>query len=162
MGAGKSTIGELLARRLGVDFVDLDERIVDRSGKSIEQIFKEEGEQGFRRREAEELGKQLSGAVTIVLACGGGIVESEENVTLLRAKSHVFYLDISINEVLRRLAGEGNRPLLQGGDLEETVSSLMARRYEKYLNAAHETVSVDGVSAEELAEGLFERCRKLA
>ena len=107
MGAGKSTIGRLLAAELGLDFKDTDKEIEDRSGVDIPWIFDKEGEQGFRDRETAML-KALSRQQNILLATGGGIVLREENRRLLSANGRVVYLETSIDEQVRRTSRDKN------------------------------------------------------
>jgi shikimate kinase len=160
MGAGKSTAGKILASRMQVDFVDLDEAIVHRAGKSVSELFGEEGEAFFRKLEKEELVAQ-SASPTKVLACGGGVVLDKENVRVLRDNFYVFYLEISEEEAVKRLSRESGRPLLIGQNIRETVTGLMAQRSEIYSNAANEVIEVNDLTAEQVAEELFIRCAKL-
>jgi len=160
MGAGKSTIGEILASKLQADFVDLDEAIARRAGKSIRQLFLEEGESFFRRLEQEELIVQ-SASTAKVLACGGGVVLDEENVKVLRANFYIFYLEISVEEAINRLSEGSGRPLIKGKSIEKTVTDLMKQRSQIYSSTADEIIKVDNITAEQVAEELFQRCRKL-
>lgn len=151
MGAGKSTVGALLARRLNMLFVDLDEEITRTAGMNVEEIFRREGEGGFRERESRALRRVLE-AEGRVVACGGGIVLRRENVELLRARSKVVYLRAGKETVLERVGRGEGRPLLSEGRVPEKVEELMARREEAYRNAAHLVVDTDGRSVEEVAE----------
>ncbi len=160
MGAGKTTIGGVLASRLQTDFVDLDGSIALRAGKSISRVFEDEGEPYFRELEQQELILQSESAPR-VLACGGGVVLNEENVKILQTKFHVFYLEISIEEAVNRLCKESGRPLLKGKNIEKTVTDLMNQRSKIYSSTANEIIKVNNLSAEKVAEELFQRCRKL-
>lgn len=160
MGAGKSTIGRMLASKLQTDFVDLDASIALRAGKSITKIFQQEGEPYFRELERQELMLQSESAPK-VLACGGGVILNEENVKTLQTEFHVFYLEISAEEAVNRLRKESGRPLLKGKNIENTVADLMNQRSEIYSSTAQEIIKVNSLSAEEVAEELFQRCRKL-
>lgn len=157
MGAGKSTVGSILARRLGMRFVDLDEAVSREAGMSVPEIFEREGEEGFRDRESRALRDNLR-EEGMVLACGGGIVLRQKNVALLRERCAVIYLRAGRETVLRRVGGGEGRPLLEKGDVAERVEELMSRREEAYRRAAHLVVDTDGRTPEEVAEEIERRC----
>jgi len=139
MGAGKSTVGRLLARRCGFDFIDCDRELEARSGVTIATIFELEGEESFRRREAALI-DELTQRPRIVLATGGGAILSEENRRHLRGRGLVIYLRASIDEILRRTQKDRARPLLQTTDRRSRVSQLLAEREALYEGIAHVTV----------------------
>jgi len=122
MGAGKSTVGRVLAERRGRDFVDLDGRIEDRAGLSIPEIFDQEGEAGFRLREREALAAVLADGPT-VLACGGGTPVVPGALAALKAWGRVVYLEVTLDVLAARVHGEG-RPLWG----EDAAARLEARR----------------------------------
>ena len=130
MGAGKTTVGKQLAKRLRMDFVDSDQKIEERCGVDITTIFDIEGEEGFRKRETKML-KELCDQSGIVLATGGGAIISEENRILLR-KGFVVYLKTSIETQLARTQKNQNRPLLENVDVEEKLRQLMDERGDLY------------------------------
>jgi shikimate kinase len=156
MGAGKSEVGGLLASILKMDFVDLDEVIARSAGKSVSEIFASEGEGSFRERECEALLEVLAGKGKVI-SCGGGIVLRDSNVELLRDRCRVFFLRVSSTQVVERLSGGGDRPLLAGGDLKKEVNSLMTERAQRYSEAAHEEVDVGNSRPRELAEEIAQR-----
>ena len=125
MGAGKSTIGRLLADTLRLEFHDVDREIEERSGVDIPWIFDMEGEQGFRDREALML-QSLSEVGGAVVSTGGGAVLRDENRRLMAEKGRVVYLCTSVEEQIRRTAKDRKRPLLQQGNPEE--ASLPSRQ----------------------------------
>ena len=159
MGAGKSSVGPLLARELGLDFVELDEEVAARAGASIAEIFEREGEGGFRERESEALREALE-AGGRVISCGGGIVTREENVRLLRSACRVYLLEVSPATAVRRLRGGSARPLLGGADPRGEVERLMGERAGRYAAAAHEVVAADAGSPQEIAEEIAARWRR--
>ncbi len=159
MGAGKSEVGRLLARRLGMGFKDLDEVVCSRSGMSIEEVFTSEGESGFRERESAALREALLDE-GMVISCGGGIVLDDGNVELLRSRCRVFLLRISAEKAVQRLSADGGRPLVAGGDLEQRVRTLMAEREGRYEEAADEVVEAGYARPRELAEEIAERWRR--
>lgn len=136
MGAGKTTIGKLLANFMGKSFVDSDHEIQQRTGVKIPLIFEIEGESGFRRRETEVL-QELVQAENIVLATGGGAVLSADNRALLRQHGIVVYLSASVDELQRRTRSDKNRPLLQTEDLHARLTELHAQRDALYRETAH-------------------------
>ena len=136
MGSGKTTIGKLLAERLGRVFVDLDTRIEESTGMSIPDYFKNFGEPKFRAIEAETLGAEIGKGRAVVLACGGGIVENQDNRSTLTGCCMTIWLDIPEAELIRRLRDDhSGRPMLSG-DLESRIKLLFARRYSLYESTA--------------------------
>lgn len=150
MGAGKSTVGKALARRLGREFVDCDREIVERTGVPIATIFEIEGEPGFRKREAAVIA-ELAGRHGIVVATGGGAVLSEENRRLMRENGTVVYLHASLDHLHERTKRDVARPLLARGDRRATLSSLLEARDPLYREAAHLVVESGHPSAGALA-----------
>jgi shikimate kinase/3-dehydroquinate synthase len=135
MGAGKTTVGRALAKRLNKRFIDSDHEIEARTGASIPLIFEIEGEQSFRQREAEVI-KDLTTQSNIVLATGGGAVLNAESRTHLKSSGVVIYLRASVNSILQRTSHDKNRPLLQGGDPRKTIEELSRVREPLYLEVA--------------------------
>ena len=125
MGAGKTTIGRILARKLGLRFVDSDHEIEARTGATIPWIFEIEGEASFRRREAEVI-RDLSAQEGIVMATGGGAILNADSRAYLKERGTVVYLRASVSNILARTSHDKNRPLLQTADprrkLEELTS----------------------------------------
>lgn len=142
MGAGKSTIGRQLARRLGKEFKDSDGEIEKRTGVNIDVIFDIEGEQGFRRRETETL-RELVAARGIVLATGGGAVLAPENQALLRDNGFIIYLKASAEHLAGRLRLDRRRPLLRSGDKLTKIRGLLDRREPVYQQLADMVIETD-------------------
>lgn len=134
MGAGKTTIGKLLAKHLGRQFVDCDWHIVQQTGADIPWIFEKEGEVGFRDRETRALA-ELTVLPDIVMATGGGAVERAENRELLK-NGLVIYLDASVDTQLARTKKDKNRPLLQSDNPRAVLESLYHRRNPLYREVA--------------------------
>ncbi|MFJ3047465.1 bifunctional shikimate kinase/3-dehydroquinate synthase AroKB [Herbaspirillum chlorophenolicum] len=135
MGSGKTTIGRALAKKLNKRFVDSDHEIEARTGASIPVIFEIEGEESFRRREAEVI-RDLSAQSDIVLATGGGAVLSAENRENLKRHGTVVYLRASINQILQRTGRDKNRPLLQTADPRRKLEELSRQREPLYREVA--------------------------
>ena len=156
MCSGKSTVGRLVAERLGWDFVDFDEAIERRTGKRIADIFSEDGEEAFRGLEAEA-SHQVADLRRVVLAPGGGWVTQSDLVDVLRSASHIVWLRVGPETVLERQAGQKGveRPLLAVEDPLATVRSLLSEREPLY-QLADAVVDTDGREAEKVAEQVLE------
>ena len=135
MGAGKTTVGRMLAERLGWDCVDMDQQIEKEQGKSIPAIFAESGEEGFRRLETELLGR-LSAGECLRVSTGGGTPLREENRRIMASSGLVVYLRVSVEDVLRRTRGDRHRPMLAGTDRRKRVEELLEMRHPLYCAAA--------------------------
>ena len=159
MGAGKSTLGHGLAAAWGLPLVDLDRAIAAAAGADIPTIFAAEGEAGFRRREREALAVALDGVPSII-ATGGGAVLAAENRAALRAHAFVVFLRIGVDEQLRRLAGDRERPLIAGDDREAVLRRLAEERAPLYAEVADLTFPVDGTTASEALDRLSDQLRQ--
>jgi len=142
MGSGKSTIGKLLAKKLKISFLDLDEVIEERLGDSISNVFNGKGEIFFRKKEYEYLNDILSQNNNFVLSTGGGTPCYSGNMdSMLALADHVFYLKISIPGLVKRLITEKeHRPLIKNiddGDLPEFIGKHLFERNNFYLKANH-------------------------
>ncbi len=162
MGAGKSTIGRLLAQALERPFVDSDKEIEARTGASIPLIFEKEGEAGFRAREKAMITELSARDGGLVLATGGGSVLDPDNRRLLAERGLVIYLAASVDEQLRRTAHDTNRPLLQTANPRERLATLLALRDPLYREIADLVVPTDGQTGKRVAQTLLARLRRLA
>jgi shikimate kinase len=141
MGAGKTTVGRQLARRLGRSFLDSDHEIVARTGVPIPTIFEIEGEEGFRRREAQTI-LEVTETDDIVLATGGGVVINPDNRRRLHETGWVVYLNVPPALLYERTRHDRNRPLLNVPNPMARLEELYAARDPLYREIAH--IVVDG------------------
>lgn len=161
MGSGKTTIGKRVARRLGMQFVDCDLALEEQTGAPISLIFDIEGEAGFRRREKNML-ESLAASRNALVATGGGIVLDPDNRRLMRASGLVVYLRTSVDQQLRRLSRDRQRPLLQAPDRRQRLEALARERNPVYQAAAHLVVDSADRSPRYMARVLLRRLHTAA
>lgn len=142
MGAGKTTIGKLLAKELDYEFKDSDKVIEKRCGADIPWIFDVEGEQGFRDREQQTIA-QLCDEPRLVIATGGGAVMRQENRNMIAGNALVVYLKTSVNQQYERTHRDKNRPLLQTEDPFSVLTNLYKQRHPLYQEIADVIVETD-------------------
>ena len=156
MGGGKTTVGRILADALGCPFLDLDELIVKKAGKSIPDIFAQDGEPAFRQLEARLLRQTVEkyGESTAVLSLGGGAVTTPASATLVHEKTVCIYLRATLDTLLERLAGESaGRPLA-----DASLAERLAAREPLYEKTAHVVIDTDGLSPEEVSDEIIISC----
>ena len=154
MGAGKTTVGRILARRLKRRFLDCDQDLERRCGVRVPVIFEIEGERGFRGREAQMIA-ELTALEGVVLATGGGAVLAEENRRQLAARGTVVYLRATPEDLHRRVRRDKQRPLLAGADPLARLRALYAERDPLYLAVADVVVESGAQSVQALARMLL-------
>ena len=153
MGSGKTTVGKVLADFLGCPFMDLDDLVVKKAGKSIPDIFAQDGEPAFRQLEAQVLRKTVEkyAESTAVLALGGGAVLAPASAALLHEKTVCIYLRASLETLLTRLEGEtAGRPLA-----DASLADRLAAREPIYEKTAHVVIDTDGLSPDEVADEII-------
>jgi len=153
MGAGKTSVGRVLAKRLNKAFYDSDHVIEQRTGVKIPVIFEIEGEPGFRHRESVVL-DELTALDNIVLATGGGAVLAQANRERLRNRGTVVYLRASVKDLLNRTRHDKNRPLLQTADPRARLNELYEKRDPLYREVAHVTIDTGSQSLSTLMNRL--------
>ncbi|MBM7061148.1 shikimate kinase AroK [Pseudomonas sp. UL073] len=160
MGAGKSTIGRLLARELKLPFKDSDKEIEHRTGADIPWIFDVEGEQGFREREHAVIAElcELDG---VVLATGGGAVMRQDNRSALRGGGRVVYLHTSVEQQIDRTSRDRNRPLLRTANPGRVLRDLMAVRDPLYREIADIIIETDTRPPRMVVQEILERLQVL-
>jgi len=155
MGAGKTSVARVLAKRLRKAFYDSDHVIEDRTGVKIPVIFEIEGEAGFRHRESAVL-DELTALDEIVLATGGGAILAQENRDRLRSRGTVVYLRASVKDLLNRTRHDKNRPLLQTADPRARLNELYEMRDPLYREVAHITMDTGSQSLTTLVNRLHQ------
>jgi 3-dehydroquinate synthase len=160
MGAGKTTIGRQLARKLGKRFVDSDHEIEARTGASIPWIFEIEGEASFRRREADMI-RELSAQEGLVLATGGGAVLNPASRALLAERGTVIYLRASIGSILQRTSHDKNRPLLQTADPRARLEELQIQRDPLYRQIADLVIDTGRPNVQSMVQTILDQLAAL-
>lgn len=154
MGAGKTSVGRMVAERYELPYLDLDEEIESSTGSLVSEIFAEGGEALFRDLETEAL-LGLEGKPRSVVACGGGVVTRLENRSALMSLGTVVYLIVTAAEAVARIGDLSTRPLLSGPAGALAATSLLSARESLYRSVAHVQVDTAGRSASEVAELVF-------
>lgn len=154
MATGKSTVGRLLAQRLGRRFLDLDQLIEETAGMKIADIFRRAGEPAFRQAESAALDRALDLPDT-VLATGGGAACRDDNLAAMLGRGDVVALSASPAEVLRRTGGASGRPLLDGADDPLGVATRLLEQREAFYARAHVRIDTVGKTPEQVAEEIL-------
>ena len=157
MGAGKTEVGKVLAKKLNKEFVELDSLIERKAGKSITEIFQQDGEIAFRELEIE-VTKEISKGKNLIIACGGGIVLNKINIDRLRNESRIVYLTASPRIILKRIVNDGEeRPLLKTPDKAMEIQELLRFRKPFYERAADIKVDTSKLDIDSVAEQIISK-----
>ncbi len=148
MGTGKSTIAALLAKKLQAGYVDLDEKIEEKEGMKIVDIFSQKGESYFRKVE-KDIVAEISLNEGKIIACGGGVVLNEENVKNIKKSGFMICLEAAPEVILKRTENYKHRPLLNVDDPESKIKELLKKR-KPYYSKADYTVDTSRLSAQEV------------
>ena len=159
MGAGKTTIGRQLAKRLSKDFYDSDHEIEKHTGADIPLIFELEGEEGFRKRESQVL-KELVSLENIVLSTGGGSVLDPENRKLFSDNGIIIYLKSNAEKLYKRIADDKRRPLLQTDDRLNKIRMILEEREPIYIELANHVVETQEHSIKQITQEILELLKK--
>ncbi len=160
MGTGKTAVGRRLAERLGKAFLELDRLIEQKAGKTIPEIFQQDGEIAFRALEIEAT-IDVARRKDTVIACGGGIVLNQINIDRLKKRSTIVYLTASAEAILKRVSADSNeRPLLATADRAAQVERLLKFRRPFYERAADITVDTSGLDVAAVCEKIIARLGK--
>lgn len=155
MGAGKTTIGRQLSKKLSKKFYDSDYEIEQRTGVDISLIFELEGEDGFRKRETQVLSELVS-LKNIVLSTGGGSVLDPANRKALADNGFIIYLKSSAEKLFNRTADDKRRPLLQTDDRLNKIKNILDEREPIYLSLANEVVDTQDLSIKQITQKILE------
>jgi len=159
MGTGKTAVGKRLAEKLGKDFVELDALIERKAGKTIPQIFQQDGEIPFRELEIEAA-KEVAGKKNVVIACGGGVVLNKINIDRLRKESLVVYLKASPEVILKRTSSDTDeRPLLDTANKTVKVRELLKFRQPFYERAADITIDTSKLDIDSVVEQIISKVK---
>jgi len=156
MGSGKSTVGRIVAARLGREFVDTDEQVELATGCSVAELFASAGEAAFRRYELESLTRALARPDPVVVATGGGVVTTPEARRALSLNAKVVWLRATPEALAARLSDDGTRPLIGDRDPVTVLRSLDENRRDLYAAVADTTVDVDDLGPEQVADQVLE------
>lgn len=159
MGSGKTSIGRLVAKKLGFQFVDTDAVVVERAGMPVAEIFAGPGEGWFRDQETAAL-ESMEIYNRSVISTGGGIVLRKENRTLLQGLGFVVWLTASEETIFDRVSRNKRRPLLQTADPRKTVQDLLAQREEFYRSVSRFALDTTLLSHEQAAEAVIAEARR--
>jgi shikimate kinase len=159
MGAGKTTLGKALARKMGHEFVDTDRLLVERTGVPVNTIFEFEGEEGFRKRESTLL-REVAERSGCVVATGGGAVLAADNRRTMREAGTVVYLRARLDNLWDRLRHDATRPLLATPDPRATLAAILEQRDPLYREAAHLVVDTGAQSASTLVNRVLAALRR--
>jgi shikimate kinase len=151
MGSGKSTVGRIIAAQLGWAYLDSDDEVEKRTGSSVAEIWRAEGEEAFRAEESRVLAEALSGTGTAVVSVAGGTVLDPANRALIRSAGTVVWLRTQVGTLAERVGDGAGRPLL-AGDPPAALERLLAQRRPFYEEVADIVVDTDGLDAVAVAE----------
>lgn len=154
MGSGKSTVGNILSKKIGFLFVDIDEIIEWIEEKTIKEIFEICGEEYFRDIETRVI-KNIYGNQGCVFACGGGAIKRGENINIIKKNSFVVYLYVSPLKAYKRLEREKDRPLLQVNDKKKAIEKIIKERENLYKNCADLIINTDNRDPDQVADEII-------
>ncbi|MFC1933679.1 shikimate kinase [Chloroflexota bacterium] len=160
MGTGKTVVGQLLAKKLDRKFIELDSLIEQQAGKSIPDIFQQDGEIAFRGLEIEAI-KKIASEKYSIIACGGGIVLNKINIDRLREGARIVYLTASPRIILKRVSTEeGQRPLLEVDNPALTIQQLLRFRKPFYERAADITINTSKLDIHAVTNQIIEKLKE--
>ena len=154
-GTGKSTVGKILGQRLHRHVISTDEEIVKKAGQSIPQIVEQFGWDHFRELETQ-MCQSLVNHIDLVIDTGGGLILKEENVTIMKTNSMIFWLTAEVPTIVKRISSGTQRPSLSGTKtFVEEIEDILKERTPKYQAAAHHVIQTDHQSPDQLVETIL-------
>jgi shikimate kinase len=154
-GTGKSVVGKIISKRLGMKCIAMDEQIVEVAGMSIPDIVENHDWATFRDMESE-VARKLAKLDNIIIDTGGGVIERPENIDILQVNSHIIWLKASAETIVSRIQGGAERPsLTQEKSFTEEVADVLEKRTPKYRNAAQYEIDTEQLAPEEVAEQII-------
>ncbi len=159
MGCGKSTVATNLNQMYGMHVVEMDQVIAEQQKMSIADIFEQYGEPYFRDLESDLL-KKIGAGSNQVISCGGGVVLREQNVAEMKKNGQIVLLTAKPENILKRVSGNDDRPILKGRKNVQSIAELMETRREKYEGAADVVVATDDKSITEISEEIIRKIRR--
>jgi shikimate kinase len=159
-GTGKSVVGNLLARHLGMRYIGMDAAIVKRAGMQIPEIVEKHGWPGFRDLESAAV-LELAEQDHLIIDTGGGIIERPENIEALKKSAMIFWLKARVDTIVARIQRDTQRPALtMGKTFTEEVAEVLERRIPKYQSAAHHEIETDELTPKQVAKRIIEIWRE--
>lgn len=159
MGSGKSTIGHKLAKMLNYDFIDLDHEIENTTGAKISLIFELEKEEGFRKRETQELQKTID-VNNAIISTGGGIVLLKENRSFLKNNGYNIYLKANVDTIYKRVANKKTRPLLQVDNPRQEIKNILKQRQNLYNDVCNYYVNTDNKNTKSIINEILNKLKQ--
>ena len=154
-GTGKSVVGVILSRRLGMRYIGMDAAIVENAGISIPEIVEKYGWPGFRDLESEQV-RKLAALDNLVIDTGGGVIEREENIEVLQKNAMIFWLRARVDTIVSRIQGDNQRPSLTSGkSFTDEVAEVLERRTPRYQSAANHEIETDNLTPEQIADRII-------
>lgn len=154
-GAGKTTIAKLLSKKLQKEVVETDDLVAKKAGMTIANIVKNNGWDYFRNLESEVI-QDIAEKNNIIISCGGGVVVKPKNINTLKQNGKIFWLQVSVATLLKRIGNDNNRPSLTGRPQKEDMEIVLKERYEMYKKAADKIIDTEKLSKKEVAEKIIE------
>jgi len=154
-GAGKSVVGKQLAKRLGMQCISMDTRIVENAGMSIPEIVEKYDWPTFRDLESA-VARELASLDNLIIDTGGGVIERPENIAALRTNALIIWLKASVGLIVSRIEKGSERPSLTGKSFTDEVAEVLERRTPKYRSAADYEIDTEQLTPQQVADRIIE------